>query len=250
MDGIDEQFLELFGQLPRAGPGDKRSTLRALEVVRRTLEPRRVLDAGCGPGVQTLVLARALPEAEILAVDLLPSMAERAQTAFAAARLSPRVRADVRDMCKPGLVSGSIDLVWSEGAAYAVGVQAALEAWRPFLSGTGHVAFTDLTWTGAERPAEVRDWLCGEYPDVTDVPGTLARIEAAGLSCVETFGLPDSAWWEAYYAPLELRIGELRARYASAAQALALLDAAALEVEMFRRFSRAYGYTFFVARLR
>jgi methylase of polypeptide subunit release factors len=66
-------FLEIYGTLPRAGPGSTADTLRALSMVPHT-DVRSVLDLGCGPGAQTLVLAEVLPEADILALDLNPPM--------------------------------------------------------------------------------------------------------------------------------------------------------------------------------
>ncbi len=54
-----ELFLEIYGTLPRAGPGSTADTLRALAMV-PTPEIRSALDLGCGPG----------------ALDLTPSMAD------------------------------------------------------------------------------------------------------------------------------------------------------------------------------
>ena len=73
-----ELFLQVYGTLPRAGPGDTQSTVNALALVPWP-SPKTVLDLGCGPGAQTLVLAEVLPDAEILALDVLPPMVSRAQ---------------------------------------------------------------------------------------------------------------------------------------------------------------------------
>ena len=64
-------FLEIYGTLPRAGPGSAADTRRALALV-PTRSIRTVLDLGCGPGAQTLVLAEALPDASIRALDVVP----------------------------------------------------------------------------------------------------------------------------------------------------------------------------------
>lgn len=71
-----EVFLEVYGTLPRAGPGGDEHTRRALELVPGDA-PRVVLDVGCGPGAQTLCLARALPQARILAVTCWPRWSSR-----------------------------------------------------------------------------------------------------------------------------------------------------------------------------
>ena len=78
--------------------------------------PRTVLDLGCGPGAQTVALASALPEARLLALDLLPSMVDEANRRFAAAGFGDRVVAQVGDMAAPPVEPGTQDLIWCEGA--------------------------------------------------------------------------------------------------------------------------------------
>jgi len=54
-----QYFFEVYGTLPRAGPGDDRSTDKAFKMVpNMPTRPRDILDIGCGPGMQTLELAR------------------------------------------------------------------------------------------------------------------------------------------------------------------------------------------------
>ena len=52
------QFFELHSGLPREGPGDDSITQRAVELLPALPPDPVVVDAGCGPGGQTLVLAR------------------------------------------------------------------------------------------------------------------------------------------------------------------------------------------------
>ncbi|MCH8498298.1 MAG: hypothetical protein LAT63_07460 [Marinobacter sp.] len=44
-------FLEIFGAVPRAGPGSSASTRRAYELIPDVPDAPRILDIGCGPGV-------------------------------------------------------------------------------------------------------------------------------------------------------------------------------------------------------
>ena len=69
-------FFELFTGLPRQGPGDAASTLRALALVPRVGPRTRILDVGCGTGLHTRVLAQGSP-ARIVAVDNLVNAAPR-----------------------------------------------------------------------------------------------------------------------------------------------------------------------------
>jgi len=52
-------FRELTEGLPRQGPGSSEATLRALRMVDGLSSRPRILDVGCGPGAQTIDLARA-----------------------------------------------------------------------------------------------------------------------------------------------------------------------------------------------
>ncbi|MCL4693731.1 MAG: class I SAM-dependent methyltransferase, partial [Candidatus Hydrogenedentes bacterium] len=62
------------------------------------------------------------------------------------------------------------------------------------------------------------------------------------------FTLPDEAWWDDFYAPMELRIEELRGTYKDDGEALAILEQLAQEPAMHRQHSDYYAYEFFVAR--
>ncbi|HEX8823356.1 MAG TPA: class I SAM-dependent methyltransferase, partial [Archangium sp.] len=58
---LADAFFLLHTDLPREGPGSDDCTREALRRLRPWLPASpRVLDLGCGPGKQTLVLAREL----------------------------------------------------------------------------------------------------------------------------------------------------------------------------------------------
>jgi SAM-dependent methyltransferase len=240
-------FLEIYGTLPRAGPGSTADTLRALSFV-PDLNPRTVLDAGCGPGAQTLVLAEALPNAEILALDAAPQMADEAARRCNAAGHGGRVVARVGDMLEPGASPAGLDLIWCEGAIYFAGIETALSTWRPLLSPEGVVAFTEPIWTHPSPPDELVEWWRGEYAAINDEDGVRARIAAAGFESVGFFPLPASSWWDEYYGPMELRVQEFRIEHPGDPLAAEIADEASKEIDFFRRFSDFYTYGFFVTR--
>lgn len=242
-------FLEVYGTLPRAGPGADEHTARALSLVPGPA-PRTVLDLGCGPGAQTLCLARALPEARILALDVLPDMVEEANRRFAGAGLGDRVQARVGDMAQPPVAPGSQDLIWCEGAVYFMGVTEALRAWRPLLGAGGTVAFTEPVWLTDAPPEEVRSWWRSEYPGITDDRGLRSRIDAAGYRTVASFVLPASAWWDEYYAPMQARVEALRARLPDDSAAVDVVRSTETEIDMHRRFAGHYSYAFSVVQPR
>ena len=60
--------------------------------------------------------------------------------------------------------------------------------------------------------------------------------------------LPESAWWDDYYGPLESRIELLREKYKADKEALSILDEEEMEIEMYRNYSDSYGYAFFIMK--
>ena len=68
-DRLMQIMLDVHSGLPRQGPGDDESTLRALSFCTELPMQPAVLDVGCGPGMQTVALARGT-DGTITAVDL------------------------------------------------------------------------------------------------------------------------------------------------------------------------------------
>ena len=242
-----ELFLEVYGTLPRAGPGGDEHTIRALGLVPGSTR-RAVLDLGCGPGAQTVCLARALPDARILALDVLVEMVEEVNRRLTEAGLAGRAQARVGDMAQPPVAAGSQDLIWCEGAIYFLGITETLCAWRPLLNAGGTVAFTEPVWLTDAPPAEIRTWWLSEYPAMSDDSDIRARIDMAGYRTVGAFTLPSSAWWDEYYEPMQARLEALRARIPGDRVAMEVVRSAEVEIDMFLRFSEHYSYSFYVVQ--
>jgi ubiquinone/menaquinone biosynthesis C-methylase UbiE len=240
-------FLEVYGTLPRAGPGGDEHTERALGLVPGP-EPQTVLDLGCGPGPQTVALARSLPNARLVAVDKHVSMVDEATRRVVDGGFDDRVEVVVGDMMDPPVDDHSQDLIWSEGAIYNAGVVEGLERWRPLLKPGGAVAFTEVVWLVDQPPAEVADWWTAQYPAISDRAGVAAKVAAAGYRTVDSFVLPASAWRDEYYDPMQDRIDGLRQRLPDDQVALDIAAEAEAEIDYHRRFSDCYSYEFFVVQ--
>ena len=239
-------FFEVHSGLPREGPGDEASLRRALALVAGL--PRRplILDVGCGPGLQTLDLAR-LTGGSVIGLDNHEPFLRDLRRLAEAAGFSRRVRAVKGDMNRLPFSASSFDLIWSEGAAYSMGFADALRSWREFLRPGGRLAVTEAVWLKPGAPEPVRRcW--EEYPDIKDIPAVLEQVAACGYDIAGHFTLPDEAWWTHYYRPMEKRLAALREKYASDPKALDILADHQMEIDTHRNYSEYYGYEFIVCR--
>lgn len=246
-----EFFFEIFdASLPRHGPGDDASTQKALDILlgeeagRKAL---RILDLGCGTGPQTIQLARRL-EGRILALDFHQPFLDELRRRAEAAGVSEKIETRCADMRKLDLPAESFDLIWSEGALFAMGFREGLKACREMLVPGGFFGATELLWFRDDPPQECRRFLEHEYPAITDLDSNLAAFEAAGLKIVGHFSLPKFAWAENYLRPLAKRVASMREKYGGDPDRLPLIELIERENEIYGKYSDYYGYEFFLAK--
>lgn len=240
-------FFAVHDGMPREGPGDRASVERALQLAGPLPDRPDVLDIACGPGGQTLDLADLLPEARITALDAYQPFLRDLEARARAAGLSDRITILHGDMTRLPFEPQSFDLIWCEGAAYIVGFDAALAAWKPLLRPGGVLALTEPVWLKSDPPDAVRAcW--AEYPAMEDVPSARRRALAHGYELLGDFVLSDAAWWTTYYGPLETRLEAATARLAGDPVAGAVLAEIRDEIECRRAYPEYYGYLFLVLR--
>lgn len=242
-----EIFFKVYESLPRQGPGHRTCTERALRLCVGLPRTPMIVDLGCGVGGQTLHLAD-LTTGSIVAVDSHAPSIERLRATIASRGLAGRVQALVGDMAHLDLPAESCDLVWSEGALYNMGIEKALRVCHELLRPGGFLAFTDAVWRKKDPPPEVKASFDWDYPTMGTAADVKAAIQLSGFKLIGRFTLPDEAWWDDFYTPMEQRIMELRRKYDNDAEAIAVLDQLAQEPEMHRNHSDYYAYEFFVAR--
>ncbi|HTU26183.1 MAG TPA: class I SAM-dependent methyltransferase [Pirellulales bacterium] len=242
---MKETTAILHSGLPREGPGSDASTREALRRLPPLPEEPVVLDLGCGPGRQSLVLARVL-RVKVTAIDIHQPYLDQLSRSAEAERLAQFIEPCRADIGSLDIPDGSVDLVWSEGAAYIMGFQESLRRWRRLLKPAGLVAVTELCWLTDDPPDEPPAFWQRSYPAMATTSENCRRARSAGLDVLGRFTLPESDWWDEYYNPLLRRIAELR----PSANALLAdhLDQSEQEIELFRRHSGAYGYVFFLLR--
>ncbi len=212
------------------------------------MPPRpRILDLGCGPGRQTLVLARAF-DTVITAVDIHRPYLDQLAESAAAAGLSDRIETRCANMEALEEPPESVDLFWSEGAVYVPGVVRALELWRPLLAPGGVIAFTELSWLTPSPPQEPAKFWSAAYPSMGTVGENLERIKRAGYQVIDRFTLPERDWWDDYFRPLERRIAGLRSASRVDLVMETVMVGTEREIDLYRRHGGSFGYVFYVLR--
>jgi SAM-dependent methyltransferase len=196
-----EVFWALHSGLPREGVGSDATTRTLLDLAAPLTPSPRALDVGCGPGRASLVLAGA--GARVTAVDLHEPFLHRTRAAAAGAGLRVAVeRASMTALPHP---DDTFDLLWCEGAAYLMGVDRALRAWRRLLRPDGALVLTDAVWTTADPSGEARAFWA-QYPDMRDEAALVTGARAAGYDVLATHLLPDADWTDEYHRPLAAAI--------------------------------------------
>ena len=241
-------FLEIYDGLPRQGPGDEASTLKALGMVPDLPAAPSVADVGCGSGAQTLVLARNLGGGTITAVDLHKPHLKSLKAAAKKLKTGVNVVTSCQDMRKLDFEEGSLDLIWAEGSIYNIGFGEGALKWRSLLKDGGYLAASELSWLRDDPPDDLKDYWAGEYPGMKSVEENLEGLEGAGYDVVGHFTIPDSCWLEEFYDPMEKRLADLEQKYAGDGKAQEVLAMNRREIEIFRKYSEYYGYVFYIAR--
>lgn len=237
-------FHRLHAGLPRQAPGSPATTELLLRLA-GPLPPRPVVvDIGSGPGASTIPLAQ-LTDGVVTAVDVHRPFLDEVRDRAASAGVADRVDVLEASMEDLPLPDGGVDLLWSEGAAYLMGFDRALDEWRRLLAPGGVLVVTEAEYTVAHPSAQVRAFWEPGYPAMRTTAGNVAACLEGGWDVAATYRLPESDWQE-YYGPLAARVGEFSAEGIDAE----MLAPARAELAVRRDHGDEYGYTAYVLRPR
>jgi len=209
-------------------------------------ESPRILDVGCGPGMQTVELLK-ITAGTVVALDLLPDMITRVKASAESAGVADRLVTLEQDMKEMAFPESSFDVIWSEGAIYFLGFEAGLKKVKEFVKPGGYVAISEAVWLKPNPPPEVVEFW-REYPEIDTVDAKLEVIKRVGYEVVGHFVFPPAAWTEQYYDPMEDRIAEKAEEWSGIPDAEAALREARKEISTFRQHSDYFSYAFFVMR--
>ena len=116
---------------------------------------------------------------------------------------------------------------------------------RPLLKPGGFLVAHEMIWLRPDPPPEVRSHAQTAFPHVRTAADYLSAIADCGYDVLDYFSLPDDAWWQMFFAPLQARIQALRPQYAGNAAAKALLDQQQRQVNDYVKYRAWYGSAFF-----
>ena len=236
---LDPAILDFYAALPQQGPGSDADAEVALRPILGHLPTKpAVADLGCGTGRSTLFLAERLGT-RVTAVELAGRFCERLAERTAERGLSALIDVRRGDMASPPVEPASLDLIWSEGAAYIIGFAQALRRWRPLLRAGGYCVVSECSWLAGDPPEPVARFFAEGYPEMASAAGNVARAQAAGYDVLATHTV-SAAGWAQYYDPIRraIRDGE------TGALDPAFVDELEAEIALFERSQGSYGYVF------
>jgi serine/threonine-protein kinase HipA len=199
---------------------------------------------GCGSGAAGIVLAEN--GIQVRGVDIHLPFLHAFEKRAADAGVSDRVETLCASMLDTGWPEISLDLIWSEGAVFTVGFDAALTEFGRLLKSGGVAVISEATWFQApsQVPAEVRKIWRANYEGVRTVSGNLAAAEEQGWRFLHAERLADEVWEIEFNTPMEEVIADVKSSNDEDLKVIA--DECEAEIDTFRRFNAFYGYVFYV----
>jgi SAM-dependent methyltransferase len=147
-------------------------------------ERPRILDIGCGRGLQTIELAR-LSKGDVVGIDIdnhvLLQLAQRIEQEG----VSAQITVVFRSLYETGFDDESFDLLWEEGVLHLLDESRSFRECSRLLKPGGFLVMH-----------EAIGWF----------EGIKEKLAAFGFHHVVDHLLPDHYWWTEYGAPLEERI--------------------------------------------
>jgi ubiquinone/menaquinone biosynthesis C-methylase UbiE len=238
-------FFELFTGLPRQGPGSSECTQQAFAKLTGLAEKPRILDIGCGTGGQTIEIAK-LSSGYVTALDTHQPYLDELELTAKQTNLLDKIYTINRSMFNMDFNSEQFDLIWAEGSIYIMGFAAGLETCRRFLKQGGYMAVSELSWLKNNPPQQLVKYWKKEYPGMKSMKENLAIINQAGFTEIAHFILPERAWWDEFYTPLEERAQILQKKYNGNTKKLQVVNETLKEIELYRKFPEWYGYVFYI----
>jgi ubiquinone/menaquinone biosynthesis C-methylase UbiE len=160
---------------------------------------------------------------EIIGIDIDQDLLDSFSRKIEQEGLTNRVKAIKCSMLDIKFPDNSFDIIWAEGSITTLGVEKSLRGWNRLLKPKGFLVIHD----------EIKHFFEKRH-----------IVASCGYKLIEHFSLPEEAWWEEYYIPLEIRIKELYKKYSNAPDALEVLNTHQNEVDMVKASPKSFQSVF------
>jgi ubiquinone/menaquinone biosynthesis C-methylase UbiE len=208
-----------------------------------------ILDIGCGTGIHTIQLAKLI-DGNITAMDNYQAFLDKLQNCSEKEGVADKIDCLIGDMGAMNFEKEYFDMIWAEGSIFIIGVEKGLIEWRKYLKSNGLMALTDLFWFKPAPPEELKTFFDQICPGMLDIDEARRVVERSGYNLIDHFQLPENAWWDNYYNPLEEQLKVFREKYRDNSEALNVIEFHQTEIDMYRKYSEYYGYIFFILEKR
>ncbi len=239
-----EYFYEIFSGLPRAGPGDNKSTRKAFSYLHNLPTEPFILDIGCGTGIQTLELAR-ISKGKIIALDNYQPFLDILMKNAKKEGLDNHIIQKNRSMLEMDFQDSTFDIIWSEGSIFVMGFRNGLKKCHQLLKEKGYFVVSEVVLLLPHIPEQLKEFWDEEYPDIKDIKSNISMIRKEGFDLINHFTLPKSAWID-FYSQMNKRLKILMKKYYDNKIAIEVLNKFEKEMIIYEKYSDYFGYEFFI----
>lgn len=240
-----EALIRLHRGLERQGPGDIDFSEYIIKQLPKLPPNPRIADIGCGAGAAALFLANKY-QSRVRAVDFSKEFLDQMMTRARRQGLDELIDPIECDMGRLDWEPETVDLLWSEGAAYNITFEGALKAWRPFMAANGIAVISEMNYFSNDVPQSAAQYIKYMYPGIKTESKNVELINSSGFENFGVHRLPSRAWWENYYGPLRENMIALKDDSDDVMQAV--IKETEEEMKFFKAHEKDYGYTMYIMR--
>ena len=240
-----QALIKLHLGIERQGPGDINYSNYIISQIPKLPTNPRIADIGCGAGAGTLILVDRF-KSKVRAVDFSREFLDELINRAKQRGLEHLVEAIECDMGSLDWKSETIDLLWSEGAAYNLTFEGALKAWRPLMAANGIAVISEMSYFTSEVPESVRVYWQNAYPTIGTESENSDHANSSGFEILGIHRLPSKAWWDNYYEPLQKNIESFKNSDNDIMQLV--ISETEEEMKFFEEYEDFYGYSFYIMK--
>lgn len=179
---------------------------------------------GCGAGTHALLMAKTLENADMLAIGINPDYIRKLNSRAKELQLHHRVI----DVCMSMFDAANFDRIYAEGPRCIAGFTQVLEDWKSFLKPKGIIVCSEISWIVDSPSAKTKAMLGKKvFPN---------QAQGSGYELLDYFIVPQNAWTENHYVPLQRNLDVMNRKYVAYTNALEALSGIQEEIDLYHQF--------------